>query len=359
VIFSKDHTALQIILYYDELEVCNPLGSRRKKHKLGAFYFNIGNISPKYRSTIGSIKLLALVKSSLISNFGIDQMIRPFINDIKSLESDNGVTFNINGQNRNFHGTVSVVSADNPASQAIGGFKEGAMAFRKCRFCLATDNDIQTKFNEASFELRNIEDHRRQCEMIETIPDLTSHYSLIFGINRRSPLTDLRGFDICSGLIPDIMHDILEGVLPLEMKLLLKHFVCEKKLLTLSTIDWNFQVLNLGFTDSDKPSLLSGILLNSSESTLRQHAMQMWTLGRFLPLAIGHLVDENDEYWLNFLRLLDIMDILFAKKVPRNLIGYLESLISDHHHGFKIIYPNNSITPKMHNMIHMPRLILK
>ena len=26
---------LQIILYYDELEICNPLGSRRKKHKVG------------------------------------------------------------------------------------------------------------------------------------------------------------------------------------------------------------------------------------------------------------------------------------------------------------------------------------
>ena len=28
-------TALQIMLYYDEVEVCNPLGSNRKKHKLG------------------------------------------------------------------------------------------------------------------------------------------------------------------------------------------------------------------------------------------------------------------------------------------------------------------------------------
>ena len=27
--------SLQLILYYDELELCNPLGSRRKKHKIG------------------------------------------------------------------------------------------------------------------------------------------------------------------------------------------------------------------------------------------------------------------------------------------------------------------------------------
>ena len=34
--FSSDHTTLQNLLYYDELELCNSLGSKRKKkHKIG------------------------------------------------------------------------------------------------------------------------------------------------------------------------------------------------------------------------------------------------------------------------------------------------------------------------------------
>ena len=40
--FFKDHalysncpTALHLMLYYDDIEVCNPIGSRAKKHKLG------------------------------------------------------------------------------------------------------------------------------------------------------------------------------------------------------------------------------------------------------------------------------------------------------------------------------------
>lgn len=36
-LFQEDPTALQIQLYYDELEVCNPLGSYAKKHKLGKY----------------------------------------------------------------------------------------------------------------------------------------------------------------------------------------------------------------------------------------------------------------------------------------------------------------------------------
>ena len=87
--------------------------------------------------------------------------------------------------------------------------------------------------------------------------------------------------------------------------------------------------------------------------------MQMWTFGRFLPLVIGHLVPEEDEYWQNFIRLLEIMDYLFARTFFAEDCGYLESLISDHHVSFKELYPDVSITMKMHSMIHMPRLILE
>ena len=33
-LFGVDPYALQLLLYFDELEVCNPLGSRANKHKL-------------------------------------------------------------------------------------------------------------------------------------------------------------------------------------------------------------------------------------------------------------------------------------------------------------------------------------
>ena len=67
--------------------------------------------------------------------------------------------------------------------------------------------------------------------------------------------------------------------------------------------------------------------------------MQMWTLGRYLPFAIGHLIPEDNEYWENYLRLLEIIDIVFARKVPMDECGYLESLIRDHHTSFKELYP--------------------
>lgn len=56
-----------------------------------------------------------------------------------------GVPFVIDGQTHYFRGTISVISADNPASAALGGFKQSASAFRFCRHCLGSEADIQSK----------------------------------------------------------------------------------------------------------------------------------------------------------------------------------------------------------------------
>jgi len=36
-VFKKDPTALQLIMFYDEIEVANPLGAKAGIHKLGEF----------------------------------------------------------------------------------------------------------------------------------------------------------------------------------------------------------------------------------------------------------------------------------------------------------------------------------
>ncbi len=46
-LFSADPTALQLMLYYDEFTLVNPLGSKVRKYKVGAFYMTLGNLPPK------------------------------------------------------------------------------------------------------------------------------------------------------------------------------------------------------------------------------------------------------------------------------------------------------------------------
>ena len=61
------------------------------------------------------------------------------------LYQDAGHQFILNGERHSLRGTIAFVSGDNLGSQLIGGFKEGAGARLKCRHCMGSAVDIQTK----------------------------------------------------------------------------------------------------------------------------------------------------------------------------------------------------------------------
>lgn len=69
-LFSKDPYALQIIAHYDELEVCNPLGSHVKKHKVGVLSYTLGNVHPKYRSKLKLLQLAIVASIPVIEKHG-------------------------------------------------------------------------------------------------------------------------------------------------------------------------------------------------------------------------------------------------------------------------------------------------
>ncbi len=82
----------------------------------------------------------------------------------------------------------------------------------------------------------------------------------------------------------------------------------------------------------------------------------MWLLGRLLPIMVGDKVPVGDDQWLNYLDLLTIVDLLLAPELSEDDIALLSA---DHHHEFVKLYPDASVTPKMHYLTHMPRLILE
>ena len=85
----------------------------------------------------------------------------------------------------------------------------------------------------------------------------------------------------------------------------------------------------------------------------------MWCLARLLPLMIGNSVDEEDSHWINFLRLLTIMDYVFAPVSSHSVAAYLATLIDDYLTFFTDLYPDCSIIPKQHYMVHIPQWIIK
>ena len=56
---------------------------------------------------------------------------------------------------------------------------------------------------------------------------------------------------------------------------------------------------------------------------------------------------------------MNIVDLLLSPTTTDDHAAYLATLISDHHHDFCDIYSDASVTPKMHFMVHMPRMMIK
>ncbi|KAK3754666.1 hypothetical protein QZH41_009115 [Actinostola sp. cb2023] len=135
-LFSRDPQALQIILYYDEVEVVNPLGSKTYTHKVGVFYYTLGNIDPKYRSQLKCMQLLCIAKRPVIKKYGTNVMLESFMDDLGELEKDAGHQFTVKGEMKSFAGTVVYFSGDNLASQEVGEFKIGSASALKCRECM-------------------------------------------------------------------------------------------------------------------------------------------------------------------------------------------------------------------------------
>ena len=75
-------------------------------------------------------------------------------------------------------------------------------------------------------------------------------------------------------------------------------------------------------------------------------------------MLVGDRVPD-DERWDNFLVLMEIVDHLFCPQVTEDQAAYVAALISDHHQDFCELYPDHSIIPKMHFMVHMPRLMIQ
>ena len=50
------------------------------------FYYQLLNIPPQYRSTLQSIHLVAIAKHTVIQKYGSDEILKPFMDDLKTLE---------------------------------------------------------------------------------------------------------------------------------------------------------------------------------------------------------------------------------------------------------------------------------
>lgn len=273
---------LRLQLYYDDVEVVNPLGSKTGTHKLGLFYYSIQNLPHHYNASMNSVFVLAVCYSADLKKYGFDPILDPFVKEMKKLEADTGVEIiNTAGNLLNVHGTLVSLSADSLAAHELLGFMSPS-ANLLCRLCKATRAAIQEHFLEDLFEPRTIEDHDLACEIA-----MQRHGDPATGVRSQCLLNSLRCFHCTTNHNLDVMHDLLEGVCPYEVKLILHQFIFNDHFISLRELNQRLKAFQYGFTDrKNKPTALSHErMTNQNDRKLGQKASQMWCLIRMLPLC--------------------------------------------------------------------------
>lgn len=349
---AKDEFTIALVLYIDDFEVANPLGTSKLKHKMCAVYWVIANIPSKYRSTLSSIQLALLCNTSTVKECGYAKVFQPLIYDLKLLEQ-NGVYLEQLGAS--VKGTLLYVAADNLAAHSLAGFLESFTVDKFCRFCLASSRDTQQQeVCSGFFQLRDKESHDRQVQEMREDPGMTRAY----GVKGACPLTEnLEHFHVVSGYPPDILHDILEGIVPVELSLCLTDLI-GKSYFTLDMLNQAIRYFKYSFSDkTDRPQVIGKGF--SSKGTIGGNGHENWCLIRLLPFLIGHSVPEGDNTWEILMLLKDITELAVAPKHTEETLNFLDCKIAEHRRLLQSTFPDFRLRPKHHFVEHYPQLVRK
>jgi len=396
VVVEHGRHTLCFTAHVDDAEVCDPLKSKANYHNLRLFYWVLGNIHPEKRSTLKAINLLAIVKSKVAKEFGNEPFLKDFIEGIKRLCTE-GVELNIGGVRRRFYGILLFVSADNPAAANLGGFKETHFALRPCRMCMVKSVDLNVSFVENREELRKVDEHEVQVKQVilnskkyplqqeapvvfevnekddeeEGFSDVDvceekyldhKNPSVNFGVNAKSVLSDIPGFDITKCLPQDLLHVLAEGVVELLCRKILKDLCISKKVngkrikapLSLKTLKKAIETqCDLGHYNVSRPSRIEAGHLKGSK--LKQGASQMMVLLHLLPFLIHSVCPpEQMDLLIRLNRIVDLsMSFVFSKADSKRL----GVMIAEYGSAFVKLYPNVK-SLKLHCLKHLPMQIL-
>jgi len=212
--------------------------------------------------------------------------LAPFLNDLKTLE-EVGVYIQAFGDC--LKGTVYSVVADNLAAHGLAGFNESFRSTYFCRFCLATQTEMQkSDAVTGSFEMRTKELHDT------LVREQTNDSDSDHGVKQSCVLSEhLSYFHPITGFPPDILHDLFEGVVPVELAHCLKGLI-GKKYFTLEELNKAIQCFP--YQHSDKVDHPHAVPQNfASRGTIGGNWHENHTLLRLLPVLIGSKVPEGEK----------------------------------------------------------------
>lgn len=251
-------------------------------------------------------------------------------------------------------GTLYCITGDNLGSHGVGGFMENFSTVEYfCRYCTLTLPEFHNEPNSLGPK-RTVKSYKSALSHLERDHQNVSN---VKGIKCDSAFNILKFYHVCNaGLPPCLAHDIFEGVANMDVALILKYLITEKKWLTYREL--NHRVIMFPYLNTDASSKPCQVSVTGDK--LGGQAVQNWCLIRLLPVIIDDRIKNADEpVWQLFLLLHDIVDIVCAPQIKQSDIAYLNVLIEEYLEGRQSHFPQVKLKPKHHFLRHYPELILQ
>lgn len=349
--FQLNKNAIQLQLAIDDVEICDPLGSKNNVHKVCNLYFVIRNIPPRYNSKLNNIFLACLcnVDDLKTEKTDINNILEIIVDEILYLEKT-GIILD-NGQV--LKGTLVSLAADNLGTHNALSLVESFRSVYFCRICKVSRECSQDTFKDNIEEFRDRHHYEQMLEIINNCEKVD--FKETFGIKRYCTLNNLKFFDIFKNVSVDIMHDLNEGVVD---SLLLNIFMYLTKNKAIKEIELQNAIKFYNYPKyfrRDKPSNLK---MGKDRKTLGLNSAQMKCLFLNLPFILAPY--ENNSHmkkvWPCVKRLLRVFQIVHSEVFDEMLLQELELCTEHFLKTFKDIFVRN-LTPKHHFMVHYANII--
>lgn len=340
---NKGRIILPLVLYYDDYETGNPLGTSAGVHKVGAFYVSLMGVPPKYASRLENIFLLGLCYSSDRIKYGNKNILKHFLEEFSFLEK-NGITLELNSQIHQVYFCLFLVIGDNLGVNSLLGFNESFNSNYFCRVCTSSKLDAQNSLLENIHSLRSPENYA---------VDLNGCYH---GIKEYCILNELDNFHVAENSCVDVMHDLFEGICRYDLGKILFHFIKKKKMFSLLQLHRRIKFFDhdTNVEIGNRIPLIS--IIQIEKCKIIMSSSEMYSFLIFLPFLIGDFVDFDDECWRIYLLLYEIIQIIMKTSISDQELTYLQHLIKEHHELYINCF-NEPLKPKYHFLIHYPSII--
>lgn len=337
--FSFNEIVFPLLLYFDDFETLNPLGSHAGCYKIGALYFTVPCVPPEFASRLENIFLTEIFYSKDRSEFGNKRVFEPIIKELEDLATK-GINIQIQSKLYNIKFCLLTLCGDNLGLHSILGLNETFSSTYCCRFCIENKDSIKHKTLETLTSIRKKEDYE-------------DHLTRNIGVKDRCVWNDLPTFHIYENLSCDIMHDIYEGVLRYDMAVIIKALIDQKKF-TLTNLNSRIKYFNYEMTEKNIPPsinhehLVKGCIIMSSA--------EMLCLCQNFRFIVGDLVPDDNEVWLYYLLVFELVNTLNSQTMSFKSLEFISNLVQEHNE-FYLKFSHEHLKPKFHWLLHYHRII--